>query len=237
MICYIHKNIQYLFQKNSLTAETIADKTGIALNNLTDFISGISIPDVASAITLADFFKLPIELLLIEDIEKKESISKRFEFKFLVLDVDGVMTDGGIIYTENGDEIKKFNAKDGLAIIRLITAGMKVGFLSSGFTNGIIEKRAAVLGVPYVYVGTWKKLDVLKKWCNELNIEKENIAYIGDDLNDLSVIDSVGLSACPSDAPAIIKNKVNIVLSAKGGKACVREFVDTYLIEYMKNAF
>ena len=237
MICYIHKNIQYLFQKNSLTAETIADKTGIALNNLTDFISGISIPDVASAIALADFFKLPIELLLIEDIEKKESISKRFEFKFLVLDVDGVMTDGGIIYTENGDEIKKFNAKDGLAIIRLITAGMKVGFLSSGFTNGIIEKRAAVLGVPYVYVGTWKKLDVLKKWCNELNIEKENIAYIGDDLNDLSVIESVGLSACPSDAPAIIKNKVNIVLSAKGGKACVREFVDTYLIEYMKNAF
>ncbi len=237
MSCLFNKNFHYLVESRYLTLTDIWRETRIEMDSLIGYKTNAEVPDVNTALLLSDFFKLPVEMLLTEDIEKKEAIHSAFEFKFLVLDIDGVMTDGGIIYTETGDEIKKFNAKDGLAIIRLTKAGTKVGFLSSGFTKNIIEKRAQVLGVQYVYVGTWKKLEVLEKWCEELNIGLENVAYIGDDSNDLSIIEEVGLSACPADATALIKKTVNVVLSAKGGKGCVREFVDKYLSEHTKNPF
>jgi YrbI family 3-deoxy-D-manno-octulosonate 8-phosphate phosphatase len=237
MSCLINKNLHYLVSKQSLTLAAVSAKTGIAVSSLECFFSDAEVPDVISALALADYFKLPVEMLLTEDIEKKEAIRFRFDFKFLVLDIDGVMTDGGIIYTEAGDEIKKFNAKDGLAIIRLTGAGMHVGFLSSGFSKKMIEKRAQVLGVQHVYVGTWKKLEVLTTWCSELGIGLENVAYIGDDTNDMAIIEKVGLSACPADATPSIKKKVDLVLRAKGGKACVREFVDNYLSEFTKNPF
>jgi 3-deoxy-D-manno-octulosonate 8-phosphate phosphatase (KDO 8-P phosphatase) len=237
MSCLINKNLHYLVNGRSLTLTSVSAKTGIPASSLECFISDAEVPDVISAMALADFFKLPIELLLTEDIEAKEQIRNEFDFKFLVLDIDGVMTDGGIIYTEAGDEIKKFNAKDGLAIIRLTGAGVHVGFLSSGFSKKMIEKRAQVLGVQHVYVGTWKKLEVLSTWCSELNISLKNVAYIGDDSNDLSIIEKVGFSACPADATPLIKKKVNDVLSSKGGKSCVREFVDKYLSDYTKNPF
>jgi YrbI family 3-deoxy-D-manno-octulosonate 8-phosphate phosphatase len=237
MTCFINKNVQYLIRKRGLSFESVSIKTGIKLNDLEEIVNDSKTPDVISAIALTDFFNLPLDLLLKEDIERKENINSAFDFKFLVSDVDGVMTDGGIIYTENGDEMKKFNAKDGLAIIRLVRGGINVGFLSSGFTNNIVEKRAKLLGVQYVYVGTWKKLEVLEKWCNEQNIGLENVAYIGDDNNDLPIIENVGLSACPADASTEIKKAVNIILRSKGGKACVREFIDTYLNSFTKNPF
>jgi 3-deoxy-D-manno-octulosonate 8-phosphate phosphatase (KDO 8-P phosphatase) len=237
MNCFINKNLQYLVQKKSINVATLASETGISALDLESFISGAAIPDVVSAISLARFFKLPLDLFLMEDLETKENFLSSFDFQMFVVDIDGVMTDGNIIYTEAGDEIKNFNAKDGLAIIRLTEAGTKVGFLSSGFTNKIIEKRARVLGVQYVYIGTWNKLEVLEKWCGELGINLKNVAYIGDDLNDLAIIEKVGFSACPSDASDLVKRKVNVVLSAIGGKACVREFVDTYLNRYTKNPF
>lgn len=237
MRCSINKNLRYLIDRRSLTIDSVASKTGISETLLESFINDSAIPDVVSAISLSDFFNLPLDVLLTEDLEIKEQILSTFDFKFLVVDIDGVMTDGGIIYTESGDEIKKFNAKDGLAIIRLTEAGTKVGFLSSGFTKNIIERRAKVLGVPYVYVGTWKKLEVLEKWCSELNIGLQNVAYIGDDINDLAIIEKVGCSACPADASSAVKKTVNLILSAKGGKACIREFVDNYLNSFTKNPF
>lgn len=237
MTCFINKNVQYLIQRRGLSIESVSIKTGIELNELGEIVNDSKTPDVISAIALADYFNLPLELLLKEDIERKENINSTFDFKFLVLDVDGVMTDGGIIYTENGDEIKKFSAKDGLAIIRLVRGGINVGFLSSGFTKTIVEKRAKVLGVQHVYVGTWKKLEVLENWCRELQIGLENVAYIGDDNNDLAIIENVGLSACPSDASTEVKKAVNIILRSKGGKACIREFIDSYLSLFTKNPF
>jgi 3-deoxy-D-manno-octulosonate 8-phosphate phosphatase (KDO 8-P phosphatase) len=237
MTSYFNKNLKYLFNTRSLTAESVAYNTGLDATVLQNYIDGSLIPDIHSVFLMADFLNLPIDLLLLQDIELKENIKNSFDFKFLVLDVDGVMTDGGIIYTEAGDEIKKFNAKDGLAIIRLTGAGLRVGFLSSGFSKNMIEKRAQVLGVHYVYVGTWNKLEILEKWCNELNIGMENVAYIGDDSNDLAIIEKVGLSACPSDATDLIKKNVNIILNAGGGKSCVREFVDNYLNAHTKNTF
>lgn len=151
--------------------------------------------------------------------------------KFLVLDVDGVMTDGGMYYTESGDQFKKFNTKDGMAIKVAMKKGHEVAFLSSGSQETIVKNRAETLGVKRVYVGTKEKLEVLKEWCSELNLELENVAYVGDDINDLKVIGAVGFSGCPADAVEAVKLKVNVILTRKGGDACVREFVDEHLLE------
>ncbi len=151
--------------------------------------------------------------------------------KLLVLDVDGVMTDGGMYYTENGDQFKKFNAKDGMAIKVVQKKGMKVAFLSSGSTEHIIQNRANTLGVEHVYVGPKPKIDVLYDWCRELGITIEDVAYVGDDINDLEVLEAVGFSGCPADAVEQVRLKANVVLRRKGGDACVREFVDEHLFE------
>ncbi|MBI1288899.1 MAG: HAD-IIIA family hydrolase [Flavobacteriales bacterium] len=150
--------------------------------------------------------------------------------KFLVLDVDGVMTDGGMYYTEGGDQFKKFNTKDGMAIKVALKKGFEVAFLSSGSQETIVKNRAETLGVKRVYVGSREKLEVLNEWCSELNLSLVNVAYIGDDINDLQVIDAVGFTGCPADAVEAVKQKVNVILNRKGGDACVREFVDEHLL-------
>lgn len=150
--------------------------------------------------------------------------------KFLVLDVDGVLTDGGMYYTESGDQFKKFNAKDGMAIKRAQKEGLYVALLSAGSTENIVQNRAKTLGIDRVYVGQRMKLQVLNEWCRELEITTENVAYVGDDINDLEVMDAVGFSGCPADAVEAVKLKANVVLNRKGGDACVREFVDEHLL-------
>jgi len=97
--------------------------------------------------------------------------------------------------------------------------------------------RAKVLGVQKVYIGTWKKMEILEKWCEELKISLKQVAYIGDDLNDIPVINKVGLSACPADAAEEVKENVNIILSLRGGQGCVREFADKYLSEFRRTPF
>lgn len=150
---------------------------------------------------------------------------------FLVLDVDGVMTDGGMYYTESGDQFKKFNTKDGMAVKIVLEKGINVAFLSSGNTKHIIQNRAKTLGVERVYVGLRPKIEVLKEWCAELNITMENVAYVGDDINDLEIFDAVAFSGCPADAVEAVKLKANVILTRNGGDACVREFVDEHLLE------
>ena len=151
--------------------------------------------------------------------------------KFVVLDIDGVMTDGGMYYTESGDQFKKFNTKDGMAIKQLLQKGYEVAFLSSGNQQNIIKNRANTLGVKRIYVGSEPKIKILTEWCQELKLTMENVAYVGDDTNDLEVMDAVGFSGCPADAVEVIKLKANVVLNRKGGDACVREFVDEHLLD------
>ena len=157
------------------------------------------------------------------------SINKNI--KFLIIDVDGTMTDSGIYVTEDGSQFKKFNAKDGLGIKMCVQAGIEVGIISHSATSGMILQRAKHLGIKHCYVGQEKKTDVLNRWIQELNIPKENMAFIGDDLNDLDMIQAVGYTACPSDAVAKIQQEVDTVLSKKGGEGCVREFIDRYLLD------
>ena len=149
--------------------------------------------------------------------------------KLLILDVDGVLTDGGMYYTESGDEFKVFNAKDGLAIQRLSTEfRLDVGIISSGHNINLIQRRASLLKIKHVYVGKDDKMAVLKEWCEQLNITLNEVAYIGDDLNDMECMQQVGIAACPSDAVEKIRNISKNVLKRKGGDACVREFIEMY---------
>ncbi|MCP4135911.1 MAG: N-acylneuraminate cytidylyltransferase [bacterium] len=153
------------------------------------------------------------------------------DIKLLVVDVDGVMTDGGMYYTESGDQFKKFNTKDGLGIKKLQRKGINVAFLSSGVNKNLINNRAETLGVTLVHAGAEEKSVTLKKWMDELGIEFEHIAYIGDDVNDFELIKKCALTACPKDAVDPIKNASKIVLNKKGGNGCVREFVDNFILK------
>ena len=151
------------------------------------------------------------------------------KIKMLILDVDGTMTDNGIYIDENGVESKRYNAKDGVGIYELIKNNIKIGIISHSEKGDGIKSRASYLGIKYCYVGNEPKDKILLEWMNQENITKDNIAFIGDDINDLSIINIVGFSACPSDASIKVKDKVSLILKSKGGYGCVREFSDLYL--------
>lgn len=152
------------------------------------------------------------------------------DIKLLILDVDGVMTDGGMYFTENGDQIKKYNTKDGMAIMKLRDTSVKTGIISSGFKTRLVKDRADLLKIDLFYVGRDRKIDILHRWCSDLSITMSEVAMIGDDINDLDIIQSIGFSACPADAVDIIKKNVDIVLHKKGGEGCVREFIDRFIL-------
>ncbi len=152
-------------------------------------------------------------------------------FDMLVLDVDGVMTDGGMYVDSKGVEAKKFNTKDGMAIKYLRKKGIPVGFLSSGLNAEIIEYRAKMLDVDIYWVGKGAKLPVLQQWSAELKIPLERIAYLGDDINDLELLPQVGLFACPIDSCRQIISNASMILKSKGGEGAVREFVSIFYPE------
>lgn len=154
---------------------------------------------------------------------------KLAQIKLLILDVDGVMTDGGMYFAESGDQMKKFNTKDGMAVIHLTKNNFQVAIISSGFVSNAVKSRADILGIQNCIVTRENKMDVLKRLIEELNISFSQVAIIGDDVNDLEVMKNVGIAACPSDAVLEVKQHAHIILNTKGGYGCVREFIDNYL--------
>ncbi|WP_375578467.1 HAD family hydrolase [Marivirga tractuosa] len=157
--------------------------------------------------------------------------SKIKNIKLLILDVDGVMTDAGMFFTENGDQFKKYNAKDGMAIKALEKFSIQTGIISSAHKIKMVKVRAEMLNIKNLYVGGEPKIDILLDWCEKLDIKLSEVAIIGDDINDLAVMNSVGFSACPADAVIRVKETVDLVLHTKGGNGCVREFIDFYLLD------
>lgn len=149
----------------------------------------------------------------------------------LVLDVDGTMTDGGIYITEEGTQFKKFSAHDGLGIRLAMKAGVEVGIISHSLISEMVEARANALGMKYIYVGNREKINVLKDWMQELKLDLESIAFIGDDLNDLEIMHHVGFSACPSNAVEKIRKEADVVLTRSGGDGAVREFIDRFILD------
>ncbi len=145
--------------------------------------------------------------------------------KLLVLDVDGCLTDGKIIYSSDGVETKNFNVKDGLAISSWIKLGGDVAIIT-GRNSTIVEKRAKELGIQHLFQGVKDKGSLLKELIADLNIKPFEIAAIGDDFNDYEMLRFVGRSFTPADAPKDIQDLVDVVLSRNGGDAAVREMID-----------
>lgn len=150
--------------------------------------------------------------------------------KLLLLDVDGVFTDGGMYYTAAGEEMKRFFVRDGLGIQLAMKAGLEIGIISAALKSGVTAYRAEMLGIKRLYIGLRPKIDVLHEWLVELKIPLSAVAYIGDDVNDLAVLSEVGISACPVDAHPKVLRQVQIVLQNKGGQGCIREFIDRFIL-------
>jgi YrbI family 3-deoxy-D-manno-octulosonate 8-phosphate phosphatase len=157
--------------------------------------------------------------------------AKLDKIKLLILDVDGVMTDGGMYVSENGDQMKRYNTQDGMGIMHLTKSNFQVGIISSGFTNNMVQKRAELLGIQHCYVGRDPKIEILNDWCKKLDLKLDEVAIIGDDINDLEIMKNVGLAVCPSNAVNSVKSICQIILSKKGGDGCVREFIDNFLLK------
>lgn len=147
--------------------------------------------------------------------------------RLLLLDVDGTLTDGKVYYLDSG-EFKAFNIKDGLALRVWKQMGRKSAIIT-GRTSAIVEKRAQELGIDFVFMGVKQKGEVVQHLQKELQYSQEEIASIGDDLNDLSMFAQSGLSFCPSDGAKQILDKVDYVLDTKGGSGAVREMIEIIL--------
>ena len=145
--------------------------------------------------------------------------------RLLVMDVDGVMTDGKITYTSDGQELKSFNIKDGLGIKRAQASGIETAIIT-GRKSPMVEQRARELGIAHLVQGREDKLAALADLVDQMNLSLDQVAYIGDDLPDLTAIESVKLGACPADAATEVKSKANWVSTRSGGDGCVRELCD-----------
>lgn len=153
------------------------------------------------------------------------------DIKLFLTDVDGVLTDGSMYYTESGDEIKRFHTHDGMAFELLRNAGIKTGIVTSENTQ-IVSRRAAKIKADFLFQGKRDggKLAVAQQICAEMRITLAEAAYIGDDINCLALLQAVGVAACPANAVSMVKNIPNIILlEKKGGDGAVREFVEMIL--------
>ena len=158
----------------------------------------------------------------------KEQIKKASLIKAIFFDVDGVLTDGKIIYDDNGKEIKTFHVKDGLIISYLKKAGILTGAIS-GRESAAVTKRCAELKIDFCHQGIVDKAMVFEKLLAHYKLKSKEVAFIGDDLNDLPVFKVAGLAVCPADTYDYIKERADLVTVAKGGEGVVREVADLVL--------
>lgn len=183
----------------------------------------------------------PSDWLILENIMSKKILNKdksnNKQIKLFLCDVDGTLTDGGMYYSERGDELKKFNTRDGMGLQLLREAGIKIGIITSENTR-LVENRAKKLKVDYLRQGKKDggKLATILDICSEMNITIDEVAYIGDDINCIPLLQSVGMKACPSDATEKVKEIQGIqVMSKKGGYGCVREFSELVIKSNKEN--
>lgn len=157
-----------------------------------------------------------------------EVLEKAKQIRLLVTDVDGVLTDGGIIYDDNGLEYKKFNVKDGFIVSHLRKNGIMVGAIT-GRNSKVVESRCDELSLDFHYHGIRNKVVKLEEVLEILDVQLEETCYIGDDLLDLPLLQKAGLSACPADAVSYLRDKVDYVCQKGGGSGAFREIADILL--------
>ena len=202
--------------------------------NLIDSKSRLSGRIGAYEMSSNSYFEIdePEDWSILESLHKRVITSndrKDFEkIKIVISDVDGVLTDGKMHYFGEELEGKSFNAKDGMGFELLAKRGIRTGIISGEDTISI-RRRAKKLKLENVYLGIKDKLEVINEICSKYNLKYSNIAYIGDDINDLPVLKTVGLAVCVNDAVDEVKNNSHLILNRKGGDAAFREFVDILL--------
>jgi 3-deoxy-D-manno-octulosonate 8-phosphate phosphatase (KDO 8-P phosphatase) len=156
-------------------------------------------------------------------------LEKRLKgIQMLLLDVDGVLTTGEIIYTDSGEQIKIFNVKDGLGIRMLKEAGIQVGVIT-GRKGEALRHRCQNLGLTLVFDGARDKIKAMEKIAGETGIPLESMAFVGDDLPDLSVMQKAGLAVAVADAHEMIRHIAHVTTRAKGGRGAVREICEAIL--------
>jgi len=148
--------------------------------------------------------------------------------RLIVMDVDGVLTDGRIVYGAGGDELKSFSVKDGVGLRAAHQAGLLTAILT-GRVSGAVARRAAELGIPEIHQGVADKVKTYESLLDRYGLTDEAVAYVGDDLNDLPLLARVGLSAAPADAAEEVKSRVAYVAARTGGHGVVREVVEVIL--------
>ena len=149
--------------------------------------------------------------------------------KLIILDVDGTLTKGGILIGNNGEEFKEFNVKDGYMIVNSRKKCGKIFAVITGRNSKIVSIRAKELGITHLYQGIDDKILIYDQLKKELNISDEEIAYIGDDLNDLEVMKKAGLVGAPADACSEVLETADFISSKMGGEGAVREFLEYIL--------
>ena len=152
----------------------------------------------------------------------------RKNIKLAAFDVDGVLTDGGLTFDEFGHEYKTFNAKDGQGIVNLNNAGIITAIITAR-ENGTVEHRAKNLNIKELHQGSKNKIKTLEEIMSKYNLTFDEIAYMGDDLPDICILEKVGLKGCPQDAVDEVKNVANFIATKNGGRGAVREFCDYIL--------
>ena len=150
------------------------------------------------------------------------------KIKVLALDVDGVLTDGSLTFSQNGEELKTFNAKDGQGIVCLNKAGF-ITVIITARKNCTVEHRAKNLGIKELHQGVKFKLPVLEQILEKYNLTFDNVAYMGDDLPDVCILEKVGLSCCPNDAVQEVQKVCKFKSKYNGGRGAVREVCDAIL--------
>ena len=152
--------------------------------------------------------------------------------KLILTDIDGVWTDGGMYYDQTGNEWKKFNTSDSAGILFARKLNIQVGIITGEDTQ-IVHKRADKLKIKHLFMGISDKLPVAQNLCEELGINLNEVAYIGDDIGDLKLLKLVGFSSAPANAPEYIKKHVDYVTNKKGGEGAFREFVECIISKEM----
>jgi 3-deoxy-D-manno-octulosonate 8-phosphate phosphatase (KDO 8-P phosphatase) len=148
------------------------------------------------------------------------------EIKMLIMDVDGTITDGKIYMGEHGEILKAFNIKDGYAIREILPKYNIIPVIITSRMSKIVENRALELCISHIYQGVIDKKILLKEIIEQENISMSNVAYIGDDINDLECMMSCGLRGCPADAVSEIKEIADFISKKNGGDGAVREFIE-----------
>ena len=159
---------------------------------------------------------------------KQSLVSRLKRIRLFATDVDGVLTDAGMYYSESGEELKKFNTRDGMGIKLLQRAGLITAIVTQERTK-LVARRGEKLMIPEVHQGVMDKLSLVREMAGRHALSMEQVAFIGDDINDLATLKAVGFSATPADGLPQVVAEVHYVCAKKGGEGAVREIIEMIL--------